>query len=142
MGGRSERGSSARVRSGRVWMSSLLAVLILGALVAGFGTFLVYASGLLGPKRTPTAAKMMPYECGIPGQETKESKVSVKFYLTAILFIIFDIEIIFMYPWALTFRDFINSGYGLYSFLAMGVFISIFVFGLFWEIRSKALEWD
>lgn len=85
---------------------------------------------------------MEPYECGIPGQEKKDTKVSVKFYLTAILFILFDIEIIFMYPWAVTFKDSIVSGQGAFVLISMMIFIAIFIFGLFWEVKSKALEWD
>ena len=84
----------------------------------------------------------MPYECGLPGQETNDSKVSVKFYLTAILFIIFDIEIIFMYPWAVTFLDFIKQGMGAYILGAMGVFLFLFIVGLIWEVKSKALDWS
>jgi NADH-quinone oxidoreductase subunit A len=123
-------------------MSALLAVLILGFIILCFGIFLVWGSGKLGPKRNPTPAKMMPYECGIPGQETKDSKISVKFYLTAILFIIFDIEIIFMYPWAVTFVDFIKQGLGAYVLGGMGIFILLFVIGLVWEVKSKALDWN
>lgn len=116
-------------------------VIFITVFVALFGVALLWLASKMG-RRVVDKVKLESYECGLPVQEKSDTKISVKFYLTAILFIIFDIEIIFMYPWALTFRDFINSGYGLYSFLAMGVFISIFVFGLFWEIRSKALEWD
>jgi NADH-quinone oxidoreductase subunit A len=122
--------------------SSLLAILLMAAMVSGFGVLLLVVSGNLGPKRKPTPAKMMPYECGIPGQETDDSKISVKFYLTAILFIIFDIEIIFMYPWALTFMDFVRQGRGLYILGAMGIFIVLFVAGLIWEVKSKALDWN
>jgi NADH-quinone oxidoreductase subunit A len=123
-------------------MASLLAVLFLGFFVLAFGAFLVFFSGLLGPKRHPTAAKMMPYECGVPGEETGDSKISVKFYLTAILFIIFDIEIIFMYPWAVSFMDFVKQGDGLYILGGMGLFILLFVVGLVWEVKSKALDWN
>lgn len=123
-------------------MSSLLAILLLAGVVVAFGCVILFIASLLGPKRVETREKMMPYECGIPGEETKESKISVKFYLTAILFIIFDIEIVFMYPWAITYRDFISRGDGLYILLAMGLFIALFVVGLFWEVKSKALEWD
>ncbi len=123
-------------------MSSLLAVLLLAMIILLFGIFLLVVSGNLGPKRKITAAKMMPYECGIPGQETNDSKVSVKFYLTAILFIIFDIEIIFMYPWAVSFMDFVKQGQGPYILGGMGVFILLFVVGLVWEVKSKALDWN
>jgi NADH-quinone oxidoreductase subunit A len=123
-------------------MSGLLAVLILGLIVTGFGIFLVWGTSKLGPKRQPSPAKMMPYECGIPGEETQDSKISVKFYLTAILFILFDIEIIFMYPWAITFTDFVTQGHGLYILGSMGLFILLFVVGLVWEVKSKALDWN
>ena len=123
-------------------MSSLLAVLFLGAFVFLFGCLLLVISGNLGPKRKVTAAKAMPYESGVPGTETKDSKVTVKFYLTAILFIIFDIEIIFMYPWAVTFMDFVKQGHGVYILGAMGVFILLFVVGLIWEVKSRALDWN
>lgn len=116
-------------------------VIFLTVFVALFGCFLLWLASKLG-KRVQDPVKFESYECGIPVQEKRDTKISVKFYLTAILFIIFDIEIIFMYPWAVTYRDFISSGVGLYSLLAMGVFIIVFIFGLFWEIKSKALEWD
>jgi NADH-quinone oxidoreductase subunit A len=123
-------------------MSGLLAVLILGFFILCFGIFLLVFSGSLGPKRNPSKAKMMPYECGVPGEETEDSKISVKFYLTAILFIIFDIEIIFMYPWAVTFLDFVKKGQGGYILAAMGIFVVLFVIGLIWEVKSKALDWN
>lgn len=123
-------------------MTALLAVVLLAIIILVFGAILLLVSGNLGPKRTPDPIKMMPYECGLPGQETKETKISVKFYLTAILFILFDIEIIFMYPWAVTYVDSISAGTGLYLLGAMGIFILLFVVGLIWEIKSKALEWE
>lgn len=123
-------------------MSALFAVILLAIIVITFGALLLLVSGLLGPKRQPNPVKDMPYESGIPGQEAKDSKVSVKYYLTAILFIIFDIEIVFMYLWAVTYLDAIKAGTGGYLLGAMGVFIALFVVGLIWEIKSKALEWD
>lgn len=84
----------------------------------------------------------MPYESGLPGQEVKTTQTPIKYYLTAILFIIFDIEIVFMYPWALSYGDFISEGLGGYALAVVGIFLGLFVFGLFWEIKSKALEWE
>lgn len=123
-------------------MNALFAVILLAIFVATFGVLLLLVSSLLGPKRQPSPVKDMPYESGLPGTETKDTKVSVKFYLTAILFIIFDIEIVFMYPWAVTYLDSVKAGTGGYLLGAMGVFILLFVIGLIWEIKSKALEWD
>jgi NADH-quinone oxidoreductase subunit A len=123
-------------------MTSLLPILLLTFVVIVFGLFLLFVASRLGPKKVFSEEKMMPYESGIPGQETKTSKISVKFYLTAILFIIFDIEIIFMYPWAVAYMDFLKQGQGLYLLLAMGVFILLFIVGLVWEVKSKALDWN
>ena len=123
-------------------MSSLLAIVLLAAVVLAFGCGILFFASLLGPEKAVTKEKMMPYECGIAGQEPKESTISVKFYLTAILFIIFDIEIVFMYPWAIAFKDFIAKGDGLYILSAMGLFVLLFVIGLLWEIKSKALDWN
>ncbi len=118
-------------------------VIFITLFIAVFGVILIYLARLTGGKAKRTnPAKMEIYECGIPEIEKKDTKVSVKFYLTAILFILFDIEIIFMYPWAVGFRDFIASGAGVFVFVSMMIFLAIFVFGLWWEIKSKALEWD
>lgn len=124
-------------------MSQLLPVLILAIFVIVFGCVLLAFSNLISikaPKKDPV--KDSTYECGLPSDTSGPTKISVKFYLTAILFILFDIEIIFMYPWAMTYGDFISNGYGVYVFSAMAFFIAVFVFGLFWEVKSKALEWE
>ena len=123
-------------------MMSLVGVLVLFAFVLVFGAGLLAAVALLGPKPPNDDVKNQTYECGLPEQLSGHSKIPIKFYLTAILFILFDIEIIFMYPWAITMNDFINSGHGFYILGAMGFFLLIFIFGLFWEIKSKALEWE
>jgi NADH-quinone oxidoreductase subunit A len=116
-------------------------VIFIAVFVLLFGSALLLLASKMG-KRVHDPVKGETYECGIPVQEKKDSKISVKFYLTAILFIVFDIEIIFMYPWATTFKDFLKSGDGGFVLISMGVFLAIFIFGLFWEIKSKALEWD
>ncbi len=123
-------------------MTPLFAALILFFFVLFFGLFLVWVSGLLGPKTKFNKVKSEAYECGLPSQETHNTKIPVKFYLTAILFILFDIEIIFMYPWAVSFIEFVQSGAGPYILGVMGVFLAIFIYGLFWEIKSNALEWE
>lgn len=117
-------------------------IIFLVVFIGIFGTALIFLARFIGGRRPGSKVKYEPYECGLPGQDKKDTKISVKFYLTAILFILFDIEIIFMYPWAITFRDFIAAGQGLHVFVGMMVFLAIFIFGLFWEIKSKALEWD
>lgn len=108
-----------------------------------FGIFLLFLAKAIGSRMNkPFQVKMAPYECGVPSLEMADTRISVKFYLTAILFVLFDIEIIFMYPWALTFKDFVEKSEGWYILSAMGVFLILFVYGLFWEVKSKALEWE
>ncbi len=123
-------------------MSQLLPVFALALFVVLFGVALLAFSSLISIKAKPNAVKDETYECGLPADTSGPTKIPIKFYLTAILFILFDIEIIFMYPWALTYGDFISQGYGLYIFAAMAFFLLVFIFGLFWEVKSRALEWE
>ena len=123
-------------------MSQLLPVLVLAVFVIIFGVALLWLSSVISEKAPKNAVKDETYECGLPSDTSGPTKIPIKFYLTAILFILFDIEIIFMYPWALTYNDFIGSGFGLYIFAAMAFFLIVFIFGLFWEVKSKALEWE
>ena len=124
-------------------MDSLAPVLVCILIVITFGVLMLSVARWFGAKAEgkATRTKSLPYECGLEEQEQTSSRVPVQFYLTAILFILFDIEIIFLYPWALSFNDFLERGQGVEVLLAMTVFLLIFVFGLFWEIFSKALRW-
>ncbi len=122
-------------------MASLVPVLILLALTIVFAGGLIFAFSFVGPKPQASRVKALPYECGIEGSEPEDTKISVKFYLVAILFIIFDVEIIFMYPWALVYREFLAQAGG-FILGEMLVFMSILVFGLFYVWKARALEWD
>ena len=123
-------------------MSQLLPVLVLAIFVIIFGAVLLWFSSLIAAKAKPNAVKDQSYECGLPSDTSGPTKIPIKFYLTAILFILFDIEIIFMYPWALTYNDFLGGGFGIYILASMGFFLAVFIFGLYWEVKSKALEWE
>ncbi len=91
---------------------------------------------LIGPKN-PTPEKMIPFECGSESTGGRFAKPSVKFYLTAILFVVFDIEAIFIYPWAVTFRE-----QGWTGFLTMISFLAVLVVGLIYCWKKGALEWE
>ena len=122
-------------------MNSLIPVFVCTLMVLTFGGLLLALARLLGVKnQTASPSKKQAYECGLKGQE-KTSPVPISFYLTALLFILFDIEIIFLYPWAVSFGDFLSEGEGGRVFLAMLVFLLLFVFGLVWEVLSQALKW-
>ena len=89
----------------------------------------------------PDSDKDIAYECGLIGVPAKSSRIPSGYYLTAILFVLFDIEIIFLYPWALAYRDFLDTGHGLSYLMVFIIFLLLFILGLFWEIRIKALNW-
>jgi NADH-quinone oxidoreductase subunit A len=111
-------------------------VLITFALAAIVVLVLLNAGRLLGP-RNRTAVKLETFECGNQPSGSAWGRFSVKFYLTAILFIVFDVEIVFMYPWAVVFRQL-----GWPGFAAMAIFLAVAVLGLVYEWRKGALEWD
>ncbi|MSP95714.1 MAG: NADH-quinone oxidoreductase subunit A [Betaproteobacteria bacterium] len=90
----------------------------------------------LGPSR-PDAAKLSPYECGFEAFEDARMKFDVRYYLVAILFILFDLEIAFLFPWAVVLNEI-----GLFGFLSMMVFLAILVVGFVYEWMKGALDWE
>jgi NADH-quinone oxidoreductase subunit A len=106
----------------------------------GLAVSIFAASLLLGRvgKRTPT--KDMAYECGMPVRGAAAPRFSVKFYLVAMLFILFDIEIVFMYPWAVVYRDFLAQQ-GSVIFWSMSGFVSVLTIGYVYAIKKGALDW-
>lgn len=106
----------------------------------GLAAAIFISSLLLGRvgRRTPT--KDMAYECGMPVRQAAAPRFSVKFYLVAMLFILFDIEIVFMYPWAVVYRDFLAQ-HGAIIFWSMAGFISVLTFGYVYAIKKGALDW-
>lgn len=99
-------------------------------------SFVVLASNMLGPKRK-NARKQANFECGLDPIGNARSPFPVKYFLVAILFVLFDIEIVFMYPWAVNFQEMSWEGFG-----KMGIFIGIIVVGFFYEVKRRALEWE
>ncbi len=104
------------------------------------GGFLIL-SHLLGPKKL-SAEKSLPYECGISPIGTPRDRFSVKFYLVAMLFILFDVEVVFLYPWAVLFKDFVREGAGLFVFIEMAIFLGILVVGLLYIYGRRAIDWE
>ena len=118
-----------------------LPILVLVAIAAIFGLASVTLSSLIGPKK-PSLVKLMPYECGNEPIGTARERFSVKFYLIAMLFILFDIEAVFLYPWAVMFKPFIAAGLGAFIFIEMLVFIAILFVGYIYIWKKGALEWE
>ncbi|MEK6755086.1 MAG: NADH-quinone oxidoreductase subunit A [Bacteroidota bacterium] len=109
-------------------------VMIAGGVV--FGVVMVKLNEWFGPRR-PTDEKLSTYESGMEPVRTARERFSVKFYMVAVLFILFDIEVVFLYPWAVSFRQLGVGGY-----FAMVVFIVILLIGYYYVWRKGALEWD
>jgi NADH-quinone oxidoreductase subunit A len=130
------RGAPTRARERPELLSNYLPILIFLAVAGGFGLVLLAAGWVLGPRR-PDGEKVSPYECGFEAFEDSRTKFDVRYYLVAILFIIFDLEIAFLFPWAVS-LDAIG-GFGLAS---MGVFLAVLVVGFIYEWKKGALEWD
>ena len=100
------------------------------------GVVLLSLGVLIGPHK-PDAAKNSPYECGFEAFEDSRMKFDVRYYLVAILFIIFDLEIAFLFPWAI-----VLDQIGLFGLIAMAVFLGILVIGFIYEWNKGALEWE
>lgn len=111
--------------------------IVLQSLVAlGFVGFVMAVTHILGPSRKGKR-KDESFECGIEVQGNARIPISIKYFMTAILFVLFDVEIIFFYPYAVTFREM-----GVGGFLAVLLFVSIFLAGFYYILRKGALEWD
>ncbi len=115
----------------------VLMIFIMAGLFAG--AFLGLSS-ILGPKK-PSKSKGSTYECGIEPVGAARDRFSVKFFLVAILFILFDVEVVFLFPWAILYRDFIAQGMGLVMLIEMAMFLLILVLGLAYVWRKGALDW-
>lgn len=105
-------------------------------LATGFVGTTIIISGFLGPKRH-SANKDKNFECGIESVGNARVPFSVKYFLVAILFVLFDVEVIFMYPWAVNFREM-----GWEGLAKMGIFMGLLVIGFYYVIKKRGLEWE
>ncbi len=117
-------------------MNPYVPVLIFLIFASVLGLAISLAANILGPKKS-APGKADPYECGVPLVTSAREKMSVRFYLTAILFILFDIETIFLYLWATTFRSL-----GWFGVAEVFVFIGILLIGYVYIIKRRALDWE
>jgi NADH-quinone oxidoreductase subunit A len=116
-------------------MQGWLSILLMIALGAAFGAGAILLSGLLGPRK-PTPEKLAPYECGMPPVGDARERQSVKFYLVAMIFLLFDIEVAFLYPWAMALRDL-----GWNGLLQVVLFMGLLLFGYIYVWRKGVLDW-
>ena len=117
-----------------------LPVLIQILLAVGMGFGILFFSHLFGQRAIDGKIKDSHYECGLSSESKGETKYSVKFYITAMLFILFDIDVVFLIPWVLTHRDLVAAGIPILG--PMLFFTFVLVAGLVYELKSGALEWE
>ena len=117
-------------------LGTYLPILVLVIIAVAFGLGSVIFSTLIGQKK-PSVVKLAPYECGCEPVGTARERFSVKFYLIAMLFILFDIEAVFLYPWSVIFKRL-----GMFGLVEMGVFIAILFVGYVYVWKKGALEWE
>ena len=117
-------------------MREYVPVLLFLLVAIAFAGGTIGLSSIIVPRRK-NAVKMSAYECGVEPVGDARERFSVKFYLVAALFILFDIEAVFMYPWAVAFRQL-----GLYGLIEMVLFIAILLVGYLYLLKKRALEWD
>jgi NADH-quinone oxidoreductase subunit A len=129
-------GSPGPTRSRRSMLAEYVPVLIFLAVAGGIGLLLLALGYVFAPRR-PDPEKASAYECGFEAFEDTRMKFDVRYYLVAILFIVFDLEIAFLFPWAVAL-----DRIGLIGIAAMGVFLLVLVVGFIYEWKKGALEWD
>jgi len=117
-------------------LAEYLPTLLFLIVATGIGIALIVVGNVLGPK-SPSAEKLSPYECGFSAFENARGQFDVRYYLVAILFIVFDLEIAFVFPWALVFREL-----GVFGLIEMGVFLSLLLIGFIYVWKKGALEWE
>ena len=113
-----------------------LPIIITFLVAAGFVGTTMFVTHFLGPKRR-SKIKMESFECGIEPQGNARIPFSIKYFLVAILFVLFDVEVIFMYPWAVNFKELHIQG-----LIEMGLFVGFFMIGFYYILKKGALKWE
>lgn len=116
--------------------SDYLPMLMMFVVAIGFVGTTIFVTHLLGPKRK-SEVKLETFECGIESQGNARLPFSIKYFIVAILFVLFDVEVIFMYPWAVNFKEM-----GLYGFTEMLIFLGLFLLGFIYIVKKGALKWE
>ncbi|RMH56873.1 MAG: NADH-quinone oxidoreductase subunit A [Bacteroidetes bacterium] len=122
-------------------LTDFVPLFLMMALALGLALSLLKLHQLLGPKR-PNLIKTTAYESGMDPIGTARERYSVKFYLVAMIFIVFDVEVVFLYPWAVSFRDFLAADAGLGVMMVVSFFILVLGIGLLYDIKKGGLEFE
>ena len=121
--------------------SAYIPVLIYAVLVVAFPAVTLVLAKFIRPASTSFGAKLKPYECGIPAESDARGRYSVRFYIVAMLFVIFDVETMFLIPWAILYKGWVAAHQGLFALISMMAFLGILLVGYLWLYKKGALEW-
>ena len=116
-------------------------VLIFALLVLSFPVLALLIFKLIRPETAGGPAKLQPYECGIPPESNARGRYSARFYVVAMLFVIFDVETMFLFPWAILYRSWVANHMGAFALISMFVFLGILLVGYAWLYKKGALDW-
>jgi NADH-quinone oxidoreductase subunit A len=123
--------------------SAYIPIVIFAVLAAAFPAVTLCIFKLIRPDSRAVGDRLKPYECGVPAESDSRGRYSVRFYIIAILFVLFDVETVFLFPWAVLYST-REEGFQLsplYGLLSMFVFLGILIIGYIWLFRKRALEW-
>jgi NADH-quinone oxidoreductase subunit A len=120
--------------------ASYLPFVIQVVLAAAIGAVIIGASHFFGQRSAKNAIKDTPYECGIKSEGLLNTRFTARFFITAMLFLIFDLEVVFLIPWAFIYRDFLSRHLPILG--PVMFFVGVLVVGLIYEVRKGALEWE
>jgi len=118
-----------------------IVILIFALIVLSFPIVALLVFKLIRPESRGGPAKFQPYECGVPPASNARGRYSARFYVIAMLFVIFDVETIFLFPWAILYRTFLLNHMGAFALVSMFVFLGILLIGYIWLYKKGALDW-
>lgn len=121
--------------------AAYIPVLIFALLVLSFPVVALIVFKLIRPESKGGPAKLQPYECGIPAESNARGRYSVRFYIVAMLFVIFDVETLFLFPWAILFKSWMAAHMAAFALVSMVVFLGILLVGYVWLYKKGALDW-
>ncbi|HYA61685.1 MAG TPA: NADH-quinone oxidoreductase subunit A [Candidatus Sulfotelmatobacter sp.] len=121
--------------------AAYIPVLIFALIVLSFPVLALLVFKLIRPESRGGPAKFQPYECGIPPESNARGRYSARFYVVAMLFVIFDVETMFLFPWAILYRDWVSHHMGAFALISMFVFLGILLVGYIWLYKKGALDW-
>ena len=121
--------------------AAYIPVLIFALIVLSFPVLALLVFKLIRPEARGGPAKFQPYECGIPPESNARGRYSARYYVVAMLFVIFDVETMFLFPWAILYRTWVAVHLGVFALISMIVFLGILLIGYIWLYKKGALDW-